>query len=48
MGVVMINFSFSKKISFLILLLITFLTPLNLLGMHHERELDKMKIFELY
>ena len=46
--VTMINFSFSKKISFLILIFITFLIPLNLEGMDHERELDKMKIFELY
>ncbi len=46
--VTMINFSFSKKISFSILLFITFLVPLNLQGMHHERELDKLKIFELY
>ena len=43
----MLNFSIFKKYSFLFLMLSIFI-PSEILGMHHERELDKMKINNLY
>ena len=43
----MLNFSIFKKYSFLFLMLLIFI-PSEILGMHHERELDKMKINNLY
>ena len=43
----MLNFSIIKKYSFLFLMLSIFI-PSEILGMHHERELDKMKINNLY
>ena len=45
--VFMLNFSIIKKYSFLFLMLLIFI-PYEILGMHHERELDKMKINNLY
>ena len=45
--VFMLNFSIFKKYSFLFLMLSIFI-PSEILGMHHERELDKMKINNLY
>ena len=46
-GVVMFNFSIIKKYSFLFLMLSVFI-PSEIFGMHHEQELDKMKINNLY
>jgi len=43
----MSNFNVIKKYSFLFLMLLIFI-PYEILGMHHERELDKMKINNLY
>ena len=43
----MSNFYIIKKYSFLFLMLLIFI-PNEILGMHHERELDKMKINNLY
>ena len=43
----MSNFSIIKKYLFLFLMLSIFI-PSEILGMHHERELDKMKINNLY
>ena len=43
----MSNFFIIKKYSFLFLMLSIFI-PSEILGMHHERELDKMKINNLY
>ena len=43
----MSNFNVIKKYSFLFLMLLIFI-PYEILGMHHERELDKMKIINLY
>ena len=47
MEVFMSNFNVIKKYSFLFLMLLIFI-PYEILGMHHERELDKMKINNLY
>ena len=43
----MLNFSIFKKYSFLFLMLSIFI-PSEILGMQYERELDKMKINNLY
>ena len=43
----MFNFSIIKKYSFLFLMLSVFI-PSEIFGMHHEQELDKMKINNLY
>ena len=43
----MSNFNIIKKYLFLFLMLLIFI-PYEILGMHHERELDKMKINNLY
>ena len=43
----MSNFNVIKKYSILFLMLLIFI-PYEILGMHHERELDKMKINNLY
>lgn len=44
----MLDFSYAKKYSSLIFLLLALFIPSNTYGMHHERELDKMKINKLY
>ena len=43
----MFNFSIINKCSYFFLILSVFI-PSEILGMHHERELDKMKINNLY
>ena len=44
----MLDFSYTKKYSSIMLLLIALFIPLNTYGMHHEIELDRMKINKLY